>query len=87
MVKRNEQRIITTYEWVVQSFQRYINYAGGNQHVNLVHNFAYALNFISWIVIYITRIPIKVKKVSKEGNQWKTKRKPILVRNRLEEIF
>lgn len=57
------------------------------QIVNLVHNFAYALHFISWIVIKLTRVMIKVKKVSKEGNQWKTKRKPILVRNRLEEIF
>ena len=62
-------------------------YARGKQHVNLVHNFTYVLNFISWIVKEVTRMAIKVKKVSKEGNQWKTKRKPILVRNRLEEIF
>lgn len=75
------------YELVIQRFQLYQIDAGRKWNVNLVHNFVYALHFMSWLVTKITRIEIKVKKVSKEGNQWKTKRKPILVRNRLEEIF
>jgi hypothetical protein len=65
----------------------YRNHTTGKQTVNVVHIIFCALNFIHWIVIKITRVMIKVKKISKEGNQWKTKRKPILVRNRLEEIF